>query len=136
MKVNNITLTPDNVLNYQSDDVHSIDGRMHLGLHMELNEAIEDALIYKKCDGGVKYAGFLNNLGIEHQTDKGWWNQTAVDTDNMQFFVDYQNGDLSEEDQELVSKAMTTVRQIPSRVKYELESNYVTVSDFASELIA
>lgn len=129
-KVKQIFLTPNNVLDYQEDDVYSFEGRKHLVLHMELSAAIEDSLNSKCGDGGGLYAEFLNNIGLQHQTDKGWWNETAVDLDNIQFFVDYHNGELEGEYYDDVERLKEKLSNMPKGVCIELKPDHTNVEDY------
>ena len=83
-------LNVDNVLNWQYD-VNGYKGKECLKHHLEINEIIEEHTGLE--DGGGEYANWLNGIGLEHITDEGWWNQTAVDEDNIRDFIDYYLGE-------------------------------------------
>jgi len=85
-------LTPDNVLQYQSEGRGwSFD--KCLELHMEINSYINHLCDNDNFDGGGEYALWLNRLGFSHQTDEGWWNKTAVDLKNMELFSEWYKWD-------------------------------------------
>lgn len=57
---------------------------------MEANNSINSYLEEKlggRFDYGGRYATWLNNFGISHQTDNGWWSLAAVDPDNLEAFI-------------------------------------------------
>ena len=85
-------LTPENVMQYQSEG-GSLFFKDHLNKHMEINSYIEHLCGSQRLDGGGEYANWLNSLGFHHQTDQGWWNQSAVDIDNIELFVEWYKHD-------------------------------------------
>lgn len=128
MKVEEIFLNPSNVLEYQCEDVHSLEGREHLRLHMQVNEALSKATS-ESIDSGGRYAAWLNNIGIEHQTDAGWWNETAVDHDNMQAFVDYWHAEEGDALLDSYTELKEKVSTIPNHLKVVRIAHHVTIRD-------
>lgn len=79
-------LTPENVLKYQEENVWSARGKECIELHLDLNTLLDEEL-GDRHDWGGRYASWLNMIGLDHQTDQGYWNQTAIDKDNIELFV-------------------------------------------------
>ena len=132
-------LTPDNVLDYQEENVHSMLGQKHLELHMQINSYIESLHPSNRVDGGGRYASWLNNLGFEHQTDEGWWNQTAVDLDNIDLFIEWEQWDNANDptqDNEKMLKIKNRIERLqnlPKGVKLDLIEEHVSVDDYLEE---
>ena len=119
-KVKEIFLTPKNVMEYQAEDRGWFWDKC-LKLHFELNNMLDEVTNEDKNDWGGEYANFLNSICIEHQTDSGWWNQTAVDIDNIQFFLDYYyvvHEDLLMKKIEDMQKAIKTMKHIQTTSEY------------------
>ncbi|WP_297532999.1 hypothetical protein [Thalassolituus sp.] len=129
MRVRDIFLTPANVLDYQEENVRSIDGQKHLNYHMELNEALCDATS-QGIDSGGEYASWLNNIGIQHQTEFGWWNETAVDKDNMQAFVDYWHGEQGDSLVDAYLELKNKIKDLPKNLRLEMIGNHTNVRDY------
>ena len=129
MKVREIFLTPENVLSYQSEDVHSRVGAEHLRLHMDLNSALNEATS-ASIDSGSQYAAWLNNIGICHQTESGWWNQTAVDKENMQAFVDYWHGDAGDTLVDAYLELKEKIQSLPKNIRIEMIDRHINVREF------
>lgn len=80
--------------------------KKYLDIHNDINKYLDEKLDSSITDWGGQYASFLQNVGIEHQSDNGWWGILAVDPENIQLFVDYNLEDETGEriNEELVSE--------------------------------
>lgn len=123
-----IFLNRSNVDQWQEEDVHSFDGRECLKKHLELNEALCDAL-GNKNDWGGRYAGWLNNIGIEHQTDEGWWNETSVCRDNLLCFVEFYSIDEENDMSIAYNKRKESIDSLPKDCRVEMKSHYVNIRE-------
>jgi len=95
---------------------------------MELNEVLSESLLGVR-DGGGEYASWLANIGIQYQTDTGWWNTTAVDPENINAFIEYNN---AEPDDNLVvayHKLQGVVKGLPTVFKTGLTSEHINVRE-------
>ena len=86
-KIEALTLNPDNVLDYQELD-RGYYWNKCMKLHSELHTLFDEVLGEANGWGGT-YSSFLESLSLAFQTDEGWWNQTAVDKDNIFIFISY-----------------------------------------------
>lgn len=129
-------LTPDNVLDYQEENIYSYRGRKHLDLHTAVNTYIESLHPNKHIDGGGRYAVWLNKLGFNHQTDVGWWNQTAVDLDNIHLFIEWElwdNGDNPEQNNEKMLRIKSRIERLqnlPKGVRLDLIDHHAKVESY------
>lgn len=128
-EVREIKLNRDNVMDYQEEDVHSYRGQQHLELHMDLNTALSEATS-SHIDAGGRYASWLNNIGIEHQTDAGWWNETAVCPENMQLFADYYNDLIDDDLVEVYPKVKDKLSDLPKGFHINNLTHYVDVEQY------
>ena len=126
IKIREPKIKSENVLDFQSENVHSFEGQKCLEMHFDLNLALDECLGGRN-DWGGRYAGFLNRIGLEHQTDSGWWNETAVDMKNLQFFVDWELGQLTEDEIDTVAYAMSAIESLPPRMKARLIESKVII---------
>lgn len=127
-------LTPDNVMNSENQvDCRSWESDKCLRLHMEINDYIEFLCDNNSFDGGGRYASWLNNLGFQHQTDNGWWNETAVDLDNINLFAEWYkwDGDLRNEKLESIRSRIDLIKNAKAmKVGVQLIAEYSKISDF------
>jgi len=64
----------------------------------------------ERVDHGSDYANWLNALGINHQTENGWWNRAAVDPRNIATYINFRNDALSDDDFNDISEAVALGR--------------------------
>lgn len=97
MELSDIKVNPNNIKDYQLNAGSTDFGGASisnwilnrkdlddcLAAHMTLNSYLIDKV--GDCGGG--YASWLNSMGIEHQSDEGWWNEAAVTPENIQAFI-------------------------------------------------
>ena len=129
MKVEDLILNPDNVMDYQAEDVHSKFGDVCLNAHMQINKFIESQIGWT-LDGGGRYAEWLNEIGIQHQTENGWWNETAVDPANILAFIKYENED--NESTSLVDNYLNLKKQFNQSKKFSVSMivGHTIVTDY------
>ena len=127
-------LTPENVLDdeNQMEYQHTVWCNELLNLHMEINSVLSEATC-EGIDAGGQYAAFLNNIGLEHETEEGWWNQTAVDHDNLQFFVDFWWGDEDNEKVVKYLKVKESYKQLPKPFRNDLKGDWFKIEDYLEE---
>jgi len=66
--------------------------------HMAFNDFLEERITTEtRMDWGGKYATWLNNYGIDHQTENGWWNKHALNPDNYELFIKEQTSDVDDD---------------------------------------
>ena len=129
--VDSLTLNPYNVMNYQEEDRGYLWDKC-MKLHTELN-VLFDEILGSELDNGGDYATFLNRLGLHFQTDAGWWNQTAIDKDNIFAFIMYQ---LGEDEVELMNSNIDYVMDLLNKIpkKYlKLNENHINIYDLVNE---
>ena len=83
MTVREIKVTEDNWGRYNASDDRSQDA---MSAMLDLNTALDEAMPYE-ADWGGRYAGWLDGLGIESNSDEGWWSRAAIDPDNLNTFL-------------------------------------------------
>ena len=93
MEIQDIRITTDNYQDYDlSPDEHwsgSIAWNNALDVQSDVHRFLDNKLDgYGSKDWAGKYATWLNNQGIEHQTDNGWWGEAAVSHSNLLAFID------------------------------------------------
>jgi hypothetical protein len=104
---------------------------------MEANNSINSYLeekLGKRFDYGGRYATRLNNFGISHQTDNGWWSLAAVDPDNLEAFIkDYT--DETGEFNDKVSDIQLSVMKLKKIGRFEARYNkvYKIIQEFNSK---
>lgn len=135
MKVREIFLNRKNVHEYQEDNVDCYYGRKCLDKHMEVNDALTDAIENKSIDSGGRYASWLNDIGINHQTDEGWWNETAVCSENMQLFADYENDVVDPVITDAYLDIKSKLNNLPKGVTIEMKEAYVDVEQFIRDTL-
>lgn len=79
-------ITPENHAHFTRADYNDWGGKECMNANNSINTYLEEKL-GKRFDYGGKYATWLNNFGISHQTDNGWWSLAAVDPDNLEAFI-------------------------------------------------
>ena len=124
-----IFLNVNNVKEYQEENVHSYQGGICLGKHMELNSALCECL-GDRYDWGGRYASWLNNISVEHQTDTGWWNETAVCRDNLLAFIEYQTCD--DEGNDMLDEYNTLkalISGLSPMISVKMKTEYVSVRE-------
>src|SRR5438270_3235310 len=85
--ISKIRVNPENHSEYDLDSRN----QFHFNKCMDVHNDIGLYLSYKvgaKADLD-KYASFLNDVGITHQSDNGWWSVYAVDPKNIESFISY-----------------------------------------------
>jgi len=68
-----------------------------------IHNYLDEKLGSRRLDWAGRYASFLNNWGISHQTDNGWWSKAAVNLQNLEAFIRYE--DPKDEDLDWQTKA-------------------------------
>jgi hypothetical protein len=64
-----------------------------LHAHTSLNEFLDYKLGSRKLDWGGRYASFLDKMGIDSNSENGWWSINAVRHENIKAFLDYETND-------------------------------------------
>lgn len=129
-EIDSLTLNPDNVMNYQEED-RGYNWDVCMQVHSELYTVFDKVL--GSGDHGGDYANFLNRLGLHFQTDAGWWNETAVDKDNIFEFISYR---LDDEETERMNSDIDYVMDLLNKIpkKYlRLNENHVNVYNLVNE---
>lgn len=94
MQLSEIRITVDNWRTLDlSSETHwtgSIAWKNALDIQTDIHRFLDDTLAgLGNKDWAGQYATFLNKLGIEHQTKNGWWNEAAVNHENLKAFVKF-----------------------------------------------
>ena len=100
-----------------------------MNLHSELHTLFDEVL--GSGDHGGDYANFLEKLGLHFQTDTGWWNETAVDKDNIYAFIMYQLDD-DEQNNSNIDYVMDLLNKIP-RKYLRLNDKHINIYDLLNE---
>jgi len=90
--ISKIRVNPDNHSQWDLDPQN----RFYFDKCLDVHNDIGLYLSYKigvKCDLDGKYASFLNDIGIIHQSDNGWWSIEAVNPKNIEAFISYYTDD-------------------------------------------
>lgn len=127
-RIDSLTLNPDNVMKYQEEDRGYLWNQC-MNLHTELHTLFDEIL--GTGDHGVDYANFLEKLGLHFQTDTGWWNETAVDKDNIYAFIMYQL-DEDEQNNSNIDYVMDLLNKIPKKY-LRLNDNHINIYDLLNE---
>ncbi len=125
-----IFLNRDNVNDWQHDTSWS--NQECLNHHMELNEALDGAL-GGRTDWGGRYASWLNNIGVSHQTDAGWWNETAVCRENLLCFVQYWSEEEESEMQAAYAKRKEDIARLPKDCRVVMKAHYVNIRELLED---
>ena len=132
-KIEAITLNPDNVLEYQEDRTGGYYWTKCMELHSELH-TLFDEVLGQANDWGGTYASFLESLGLDYQTDEGWWNQTAVDKDNIFIFISYYLDDTFIEESDLaVLEFIRDVNKATPRKYKKFIEDYINIYTMINE---
>ena len=127
-RIDSLTLNPDNVMKYQEEDRGYLQNQC-MNLHSELHTLFDEVL--GSGDHGGDYANFLEKLGLHFQTDTGWWNETAVDKDNIYAFIMYQLDD-DEQNNSNIDYVMDLLNKIP-RKYLRLNDKHINIYDLLNE---
>ena len=102
-------------------------------LHSELH-TLFDEVLGQANDWGGAYASFLESLSLAFQTDEGWWNQTAVDKDNIFIFISYYLDDtfIEESDLEVLEFIRDVNKATPRKYKKFIE-DYINIYTMINE---
>lgn len=84
-----------------------------------VNEWLDAQLMTRLGDWGSEYHHFLRSLGIEAETDNGWWSIDAVRAENLEFFVKYVTADPDCPWFERVSDAIEAVAKVSRACRVE-----------------
>ena len=125
-----IFLTPDNVYDYQATGRGDVNWSECLKHHLEVNDVLDEEL--GNNDWGGRYASWLNNIGLEHQTEEGWWNATAVDFDNMELFVKYYKEDYMDDE---YSHAVIFYENVKKIYKVPLTTDHHKVEELLKAIV-
>lgn len=79
------------------------------------------------ADWGAEYANFLQGIGIQHQTENGWWSLAAVDPDNITYFIKVQQAFDCEADYE-------AAKALYQRLKGAFSHNFLKVDQAVKSL--
>ena len=136
-KIEALTLNPENVLGYQESD-RGYYWNKCMELHSELY-TLFDEVLGQANDWGGTYSSFLESLGLAFQTEQGWWNQTAVDKDNIFIFISYYLDDtfIGESDLEVLGFIRDVNKATPREYKRFIESHtniYTMINDYNKEI--
>ena len=136
-KIEALTLNQENVLEYQESD-RGYYWNKCMELHLELY-TLFDEVLGQATDWGGTYINFLESLGLAFQTDEGWWNQTAVDRDNIFIFISYYLDDtfIGESDLEVLEFIRDVNKATPRKYKKFIESHtniYTMLNDYNKEI--
>lgn len=132
VELKEIFLNQNNVNEWQEEDVHSFRGRECLDKHMELHSALDDAL-GGRTDWGGRYASWLSNIGVSHESDAGWWNKTAVCRENLLCFVQYYSEEEESEMAKAYDKRKEAIENLPKRCSANSIDCYVNIRDLLED---
>ena len=107
-------------------------------LHSELYTLFAEVLGGGNGWGGA-YSSFLGSLSLASQTNECWWNQTAVDKDNIFIFISYYLDDtfIEESDLAVLEFIMEVNKATPRKYKKFIESHtniYTMINDYNKEI--
>jgi hypothetical protein len=91
--VSKIRINPDNHSRYDCPPNDSWNFNKCLEVHNDIDLYFSSKLGSTITDWGGRYASFLNDIGIDHQSDNGWWSIYAVNHKNIEAFVSYYSDD-------------------------------------------
>ena len=137
-KIEALTLNPDNVLEYQENRTGGFYWNKCMELHSELY-TLFDEVLGGGNDWGGAYSSFLESLSLAFQTDEGWWNQTAVDKDNIFIFISYYLDDtfIEESDLAVLEFIRDVNKATPRKYKKFSESHiniYTMINEYNKEI--
>ena len=94
MNLSEIRITVNNWQEYDlSSEEHrtwSLIWKHALDVQTDIHRFLDKSLNrFGNKDWAGQYATFLNKLGIYHQTDNGWWNEAAVNHENLKAFLEF-----------------------------------------------
>lgn len=94
MELKDIRITPENWSEFDlSSESHwtgSIAWQNALDVQTDIHRFLDYHLnSFGNKDWAGQYATFLNNLGIAHETENGWWNESAVNHENINCFLKF-----------------------------------------------
>jgi len=93
--ISKIRVNPENHSQWDLDPRNRFYFDKCLDVHNDIDLYLNHRL---GCINGLsgKYASFLNDVGITHQSDNGWWSMCAVDPKNIEAFITYYTDDPDE----------------------------------------
>jgi hypothetical protein len=86
MEISDIRINPDNHKDY-NPEYNSWGYQKTLDIHTDINRFLDSQFPGLNVDFGGNYASFLDNVGIDSNSENGWWSIYAVDPDNIEYFV-------------------------------------------------
>ena len=94
MEIPDILITPDNhhVFNLSEEEylwTHSIIFNSCFRANNSINEYFE-AVLGDGQDWGGEYATWLDRIGIDSNSENGWWSIAAVDRENIEAFIEFE----------------------------------------------
>lgn len=96
MTLSEIRINPENHSKYDCDPGDGFLFDKCLDVHNDIDKYFTSVLGNGTYDWGGKYASFLNDIGIEHQSDNGWWSKAAVNSKNIEAFIKYYTESIDE----------------------------------------
>ena len=93
MKITDIKVTPENHSQYNLE-YHEWNKQKCLDAHTTLNEFLDNELGSMSQDWGGQYASFLDRMGIDSNSENGWWSIDAVRHENIEAFIDFKNDEI------------------------------------------
>lgn len=111
MEINEIRVNPKNHSRFdvESYPTWTAEFKESLDAMCDINEFLCSKLD-EYDDWGARYATWLDNLGIESNSDNGWWSKAAVTPENIEAFLEFQTEE--NEFEEKCSKAIRLLRPL------------------------